>query len=211
MHRATLDHPPAPLMADRPSELMSEQRHAASHEHETLPLSAPILPSNPQCEILTISLADISLAQWTGLRTQLRLFAIAEAGEHAEALKCERFADSAIDSIRAGHFAYPARPGMTLIEHLQSTTKMKLDEKLAAYLLKKQLPPVEILRRPSNRQRRAKRIGEETERNGAPITVSMDVEDVISNLPMMALLVSRLNDLLNPVANPAPGRSGGAL
>lgn len=40
---------------------------------------------------------------------------------------------------------------------------------------------------------------------GIEMRASFDVNDVIQHLPTIALLVSRLNDLLNPVGNPSKG------
>lgn len=44
----------------------------------------------------------------------------------------------------------------------------------------------------------------------ANLQPNMDVKAVIENLPTIALLVGRLNELLNPIANPASGKTGGA-
>ena len=103
-----------------------------------------------------------------------------------------------VDAVRLdGSGAASSQPDDELIESMKSTVKAKLAAKIEASVdAKKKSPPkknqrLTRLAKPNRRPNRRR-----------PLPKTMDVASVIENLPTIALLISRLNEILNPISDP---------
>ena len=151
--------------------------------------------------------------KWSEIRTIIRAFALTHAGENRNRVKSQKYADSVVDSVRLGQMPSPAGGEEALLAFMKAQVGARIDKKL------EQITPIEIVAKPApepqpeppakpKRKREERQMRQKPRRRQRrrsrrlPITMSMSVRDVIENLPTIALLISRLNDLLNPIAKP---------
>lgn len=126
----------------------------------------------------------IEKKKWNERRKIIRAFALTEAGINRNGINSQKYADSVVDSVRLGCLPAPEGDEESLLAFMREQCALRIAKKLDSIT-------VEV-------PKKSRRVRSKGKRKAAPITMSMSVDDVIRHLPQIALLISRLNDVLNP-------------